>query len=141
MRLFWIKQLVCLMKKKSYTIVCMKLILVKLIACGLPWTLPLFPSTMNAVYKFPLMWEKFTYTLYHFYDRGKYVWLKPLKALFICWSAVDILSFCSLRSAGNNHCNVQWKQIRIKKNPCFYIAKQTKTAIILTFFKTNLFIG
>ena len=38
-------------------------------------------------------------------DRGKYIWLKPLKALFICWSTVDILSFCSLRSAGNNHCN------------------------------------
>jgi hypothetical protein len=60
MRLFWIKQLVCSMNKKSYTIVCMKLILVKLITCGLPWTLPLFPSTMNVLYKFPLMWEKFT---------------------------------------------------------------------------------
>jgi hypothetical protein len=53
MRLFWIKQLVCSMNKKSYTIVCMKLILVKLITCGLPWTLPLFPSTMNVLYKFP----------------------------------------------------------------------------------------
>jgi hypothetical protein len=68
MRLFWIKQLVCLMKKKSYTIVCMKLILVKLIACGLPWTVPLFPSTMNGVYKFHLMWEKFTCTFDHFYE-------------------------------------------------------------------------
>jgi hypothetical protein len=29
---------------------------------------PLFPSTMNAVYKFPLMLEKFTCTLYHFYE-------------------------------------------------------------------------
>ena len=108
MRLFWIKQLVCLMNKKSYTIVCMKLILVKLIACGLPWTLPLFPSTMNTVYKFPLMWEKFTlHFITSMNDRGKYIWLKPLKALFICWSAVDILSFCSLCSVRNNHCNVQ----------------------------------
>ena len=74
----------------------------------------------DAVYKFPLMWEKFTCTLYHFYDRGKYIWLMPLKALFICWSVVDILSFCSLRSAGNNHCNVQWKRIRIKKSVFLY---------------------
>jgi hypothetical protein len=42
MRLFWIKQLVCLMKKKSYTIVYMKLILAKLITCGLPWSRPNF---------------------------------------------------------------------------------------------------
>ena len=31
-------------------------------------------------------------------DRGTCIWLKPLKALLVCWSAVDILSSCCLRS-------------------------------------------
>ena len=108
-------------EKKSYTIVCMKLILVKLI----PGPSPFFHRQRMPFTNFLWCWRN---SPVHFItsmnDRGKYIWLKPLKALFICWSAVDILSFCSWRSAGNNHCKCTIKtNTDIKK----------KTAKILTF--------
>jgi hypothetical protein len=104
-KLFWIKKLFCLIKK-SYTIVCMKLILVTSLdpppfsidnECRLQIS---FDVGEIHLYTLSLLWM----IRVNIYDWSH--WRH-------CLSAFDILSFCSLRSPGNNHCNVQWKRTLI----------------------------